>query len=183
MAIADQKIKQFLNDLASKKPVPGGGAMTALSGALAAALVAMVANLTIGREKYKQVEEDFKRALGQAEKLKDQLLRLADEDSLAYQAVVKTRSQEAIKTAAEVPLRTAQKSLEVLRLASYAAEEGNRNAVADARGAVELATAAIYGAIENVRTNLGYIQDREFANKLKGKIKEILTGEGDLVKP
>jgi len=174
--IKDQKIKQFLEALASKKPVPGGGSASALAGAIGAALVAKVANLTIGREKYKEVEEDFKKVLEQAEKLKKQLVRLAEEDALAYQAVVKTRSQEAIKTAAEVPLKTAQKSLEVLRLASYAAKEGNKNAVSDARCAVELATAAIYGAIENVKINLNYIQDAEFTKKLKGKIKEILVG-------
>lgn len=183
MAIADEKIKQFLDDLASRKPVPGGGSASALAGAIGAALVAKVANLTIGKEKYKEVEEDFKKVLGQAEKLRKQLIRLAEEDSLAYKAVVKTRSQEAIKTAAEVPLKTAQNSLEVLRMASYAAKEGNKNAVSDARCAVELATAAVYGAIENVKINLGYIQDAEFAKKLKGKIKEILAGAESFVKP
>lgn len=183
MKIQDQKIKQFLEYLASKKPVPGGGSASALAGATAAALVAKVANLTIGREKYKEVEEDFKKVLEQAEKLKKQLVRLAEEDALAYQAVVKTRSQEAIKTAAEVPLKTAQKSLEVLKMASYAAKEGNKNAVSDAKCAIELATAAIYGAIENVKINLGYIQDKEFTSKLRGKIKELLAEAEEEVKP
>jgi len=174
--IKDQKIKDFLNDLASKKPVPGGGAVSALAGAIAAALVAMVANLTIGKEKYQEVEYDFKKILAKAEELKEQLTRLADEDCFAYQAVVKTKSQEAMKTAAEVPLLTAQKALEVLKLASFAAHKGNQNAVSDARCAIELATAAIYGAMENVRINLPYIEDKKFVRQLKSGIKKILTG-------
>lgn len=174
--IKDQKIKDFLNDLASKKPVPGGGSTSAVVGAMAAALVAMVANLTVGKEKYQEVEEDFEQILGKAERLKDQLLRLADEDALAYQAVVKTKGQEAIKTAAEVPLKTAQQSLEVLKLASFAVKEGNKNAISDARCAIELATAAIYGAIENVRINLSYIEDKKFIKELKAKVKEVMAG-------
>lgn len=179
----NQQIKQFLEDLASRKPAPGGGCAAALVGAMAAALANKVAILTIGKEKYKEVEEDFKKVLEQAEKLRKQLLRLADEDALAYQAVVKTRSQEAIKTAAEVPLKTAQKSLEALKLASYAAKHGNKNAVSDAKCGIELATAAVYGALENVRANLPLIKDKRFGEELKDEMEEILNGTNRLVKP
>ncbi len=179
MAIKDQKIKDFLEDLASKKPVPGGGSTSAVAGAMAASLVAMVANLTVGKERYAEVEEDFEQILGKAERLRDQLLQLADEDALAYQAVIKTKSQEAIKTAAEVPLKTAQQSLEVLKLASFAAKEGNKNAISDARCAIELATAAVYGAIENVRINLPYIEDKKFNKELKSEVEKILSGASE----
>ncbi|HUS52010.1 MAG TPA: cyclodeaminase/cyclohydrolase family protein [Candidatus Bathyarchaeia archaeon] len=174
--IKDQKISSFLDDLSSKKPVPGGGSTSAVAGAMAASLVAMVANLTLGKEKYREVEEDFEQVLPRATQLKDQLLQLADEDALAYQAVVKTKSQEAIKTAAEVPLKVAQQSLEVLRLAVLAVKKGNQNALSDARCAIELATAAIYGALENIRINLPYIEDKKFVCQLKSEIKKILTG-------
>ncbi len=181
--IKDQRIKQFLDDLASKKPVPGGGSASAVAGAIAASLVAMVANLTIGKEKYQEVEDDFQRILDKAEDLKDELLRLADEDALAYQAVFKTKSQEAIQTAAEIPLQTAQKSLEVLKLAAFAAKEGNKNTISDAHCAIELATAAIYGALENVRINLPFIEDKKFIKTIKERVREITSGAEVLTQP
>lgn len=181
--IKDQKISQFLDDLSSKKPVPGGGSTSAVVGAMGASLVAMVANLTLGKEKYREVEEDFEQILPRATQLKDQLLQLADEDALAYQAVVKTKSQEAIKTAAEVPLKVAQQSLEVLRLAVLAAGKGNQNALSDARCAIELSTAAVYGAIENVRINLPFIEDKKFVKNLREEVKKIMAGAGEMAQP
>ena len=195
MAIKKQTIEKFLEEVCSKAPTPGGGAAAALSGAMAAALVAKVARLTIGKEKYKEVEEEFQGICKKAAGLMGDLLNLADEDVEAYQAVVTAHKeakdfndlnhqseknekiQEALKYAAEVPMETVRKSVEVLYLASFVAAQGNQNAVSDARCAIELAIAAIYGALENVRINLALIKDQKFVESLRNEIDKILSEE------
>ncbi|MBU3956882.1 cyclodeaminase/cyclohydrolase family protein [Patescibacteria group bacterium] len=177
-------MKKFLKDLSSKKPAPGGGSASALAGAMAAALVNKVAILTIGKGKYKDVEEEFKQLSNRAIKLQSELFKLADKDAKAFMDVIKTKSsQEAIKRAAEVPLETAQKSLAVLKMACYASEHGNQNLRSDAFCAIELTTAAIYGALENVRANLPYIKDEKYLGELKDKVDQVLNGTESLVKP
>ncbi|HUV43105.1 MAG TPA: cyclodeaminase/cyclohydrolase family protein [Patescibacteria group bacterium] len=177
-------MKKFLNEVASKKSAPGGGSASALAGALAAALVNKVCLLTIGKGKYREVEEQFKQLNKEIVKLQKDLFILVDKDMRAYQAVVKTKGgQAATKKAAEVPLETAQKSLEVLKRAIYASEYGNQNLRSDAFCAIELATAAVYGALENVRANLPFIKDEKYLVELKNKIDEILNGAKTLVKP
>lgn len=177
-------MKKFLTDLASKKPAPGGGSASALAGAMAAGLVNKVCLLTIGKDKYKGFEEQFNELKRESTKLQKDLLVLVDEDKKAYLEVVKTKgSQKATKKAAEVPLETAKKSLAVLKMAVFASEYGNQNLRSDAFCAVELATAAIYGALENVRANLPYLKDEEYLVKLKDEIEGILKGTGKLIEP
>lgn len=183
MQIKDQKIKDFLSDLASKKPTPGGGATAALAGAMAASLVSMVAKLSLDKDKeFKKIEEN-------SEKLRKELLSLADEDCQVFKKVMDAyrikkeaqgrlrKIQEALKQAAAIPLETAEKSVELVRMASYCAQEGNQNAVSDARVGIELATAAVYGALENVRINLESIKDTKFCEDLKDKMDELLECE------
>jgi len=175
---------ELLKDLSSKKPAPGGGSASALAGAMAAALVNKVCVLTIGRAKYKNVEKEFKQLNQQATKLQKELFKLIDEDKKAYLEVVKTKgSQPAIKKAAEAPLETAQKSLGILKIAVYASENGNQNLRSDAFCAIELATAAVYGALENVRANLPYIKDEKYLRELKDEVGRVLNGAESLVKP
>lgn len=175
---------KFLKDLSSKKPAPGGGSASAVAGAMAAALVNKVCVLTIGKEKYKQVEKEFKQLSKQTIKLQSELSQLADKDAKAFMEVIKTKgSQATIKKAAEVPLETAQKSLAIFKMAVYVSENGNQSLRSDAFCAIELATAAIYGALENVRVNLPFIKDERFVDELKDKMEEILDGTGSLVKP
>lgn len=175
---------KFLKKVASKKPAPGGGSASALAGAMAAALVNKVCVLTIGKEKYREKEEEFKKFSQQATKLQKELFRLVDKDTQVYLEVVKTKgSQESFKRAAEVPLETAQKSLAVLKMAGYASEHGNQNLRSDAFCAIELATASVYGALENVRANLPFIGDEKYIGELKNKVDQILNGTESLVKP
>lgn len=187
MAIKNQTIEKFSENVASKVPTPGGGATSAVAGAMAAALVSMVAKLSVNKN------EDFKEIEEKADKLRKELLELADEDCQVFEKVMKayrlpkesnkqqeTRNkeiQEALKKAAQVPLETAQKSAEALKLASFCAQKGNQNAVSDARVGIELATAAVYGALENVRINLESIKDSKFCEDLKEKIDELLECE------
>jgi len=177
-------MKKFLADLASKKPAPGGGSASALAGAMAAGLVNKVCLLTIGKDKYKKVEKQFNELKQESTKLQKDLLALVEEDKKAYLEVVKTKgSQKATKKAAEVPLATAKKSLMVLKMAGYVAEHGNQNLRSDAFCALELATAAVYGALENVRANLPYLKDEADLNQLKEEIDKILAGTEELITP
>jgi formiminotetrahydrofolate cyclodeaminase len=187
MEIKKQTIEKFLEELSSKAPTPGGGAVAAVAGAMAAALVSMVAKLSVNKN------EDFKEIEEKAEKLREELLELADEDCQAFERVMKAyrlpkesnkqqeirnkEIQEALKKAAETPLKTAKKSVEVLKMASFCAQKGNQNAVSDARAGIELATAAVYGALENVRINLESIKDEKFYQRIKEEIEEILGCE------
>ncbi|PJE67346.1 hypothetical protein COU95_02965 [Candidatus Shapirobacteria bacterium CG10_big_fil_rev_8_21_14_0_10_40_9] len=180
MIIKNHTIKQFLDDLASEKPTPGGGAAAAMAGAIGAALVGKVTRLTKENPEVLKIAE-------KADKLRSELLELSDKDCQAYNEVVKAyrlpkesqsrqeKIQEDLKNAAEVPMETAKKSLEVLKLASFVAVSGNQNAVSDARCAIELATGAIYGALENVRINLSLIKDEKFVEKFKEEIEKILS--------
>jgi methenyltetrahydrofolate cyclohydrolase len=163
--IADQKVSEFLEDLASKSPTPGGGAVAALVGSMAASLCLMVIRLT---------KED----LGSIEKiltvLQSKLLALADSDVLAFNEVIrsyrekdKDRIQKALKRATEVPLETMQLASQVKEYAEELIEKGNKNAYSDAKSASFLAEAAKKSAFENVEINLKLIIDEDWKKKIK----------------
>lgn len=183
-------VNDFLKQLSSDAPAPGGGSASALAGALAAALVNMVANLTRGKEKFAEVEDEMVKLAQDAEDIRQQLMSLMEEDTKAFQQVMSAfrlpketenekkqrqdKIQEAMIYAAEVPLKTAQTALKVLELAQIAAEKGNPNAISDAEVAALLAWAALEGAALNVEINLGSIRDKEEQKKLSGKIESAL---------
>lgn len=174
-----QPVADFLNELASRKPAPGGGSASALAGAMAAALVKKVIVFSLGKTKSEEYWERFSREIDVLEK---DLLGLVDEDAAAYMAVVKSKgNQESIKEAANVPLITARKSLRVLEIAKEIGEKGNKNLRSDAYVAVELATAAIYGALENVRTNLPLIEDAAAIGAFRDEIERVLDKAHSLV--
>ena len=153
MAIKDQNIQDFLEELSSKSPTPGGGAVAALTGAMAASLVEMVLNIT----------KDNKlrtKNLNKIRKLRGQLLKLADEDVAAFDEVIaayrsksKPRIKKALGYATDVPERTRELSKEVESLARLVAKRGNKNAVSDAKSAVHLAMASQKAAGENIKVN------------------------------
>ncbi|MEO8251227.1 MAG: cyclodeaminase/cyclohydrolase family protein [Chloroflexota bacterium] len=171
--LTDMTMGVLTERLASSDPVPGGGSAAALAGAMAAALVAMVAELTSGRPAYAAHEAEIAGMRGDALARREMLLALAEEDATAYDAVVsarrmpkesdserEARSQvlgSAMIDAARVPLRVAVIAGEVLELAERIAPIGNRNAVSDAGVAAHLAAAALRGALLNVRINLPYL--------------------------
>lgn len=171
--LSDLTLDALLDRLASSDPVPGGGSAAALAGAMGAGLVAMVAELTIGRPEYAEHDATVTELRAAAVTRKELLLALAEEDAVAYDAVVSARrlpkeseSERAARAtalrgamldAAHVPLRTAVVAGEVLQLAERIAPIGNRNAVSDAGVAAHLAAAALRGALLNVRINLPYL--------------------------
>jgi formiminotetrahydrofolate cyclodeaminase len=171
--LADLPVRELAAALSSSAPVPGGGSAAAIAGALGASLVAMVAALTAGRPGYEAVDAEAQAIGGQAAGLRDRLLDLAERDSDAYDAVMRARRLpresdeeksarkramgESFVMAASVPLDTARTAEQVLQLAARIAPIGNPNAASDAGVAAQLASAAIRGAILNVRINLPYL--------------------------
>jgi len=191
--LIDKKICNFLDELASNSSTPGGGSVAALAGALGAALISMVGNLTIGKRKYEEVEEDFKRIISSSEKLRHELSQLIEEDVKVFNNFMATykmpketedekkiraeKIQESLIKAAEVPLKTAYKCLDIMILSKEAAEKGNVNVVSDAGVAVLMAEAALESAILNVKINLGMIKDEKIKEELSSSIKELLLKE------
>jgi glutamate formiminotransferase/formiminotetrahydrofolate cyclodeaminase len=169
-AAGGESIADFTAAVASSAPVPGGGTVSALAGSLGAALVQMVAGLTVGRKKYAAVESDMKELGLRANHLVRRLAELKDEDAAAYklvseayklpkdspeqQSIRDAAIQAGLLKAAEVPLETARWCTEVSALAAVCAEKGNTNAVSDAGVAALLAEAACRGAAYNVRINV-----------------------------
>lgn len=160
MKIQDQKIGDFLDSVASKSPIPGGGAVAALTGAMAASLVEMVCNLTIGKKRYPEVQDEMIRVAERASELSGELLELADRDSEAFEKVMeayRTEDKDKIKgallTAIEVPEKVAERAENVRELAEIVGKMGNTNAHSDATSAEHLAFAAIQAAQENIEIN------------------------------
>ena len=175
----------FLESLAAGTPTPGGGSAAAYSGAMAAALVSMVARLTIGKNEYERVEKEMKNILRDAEELREEFTLAVAEDSEAFNQVMdaykKPKSdpdrEQSIQTATlkatEVPLGVARKALRVLNLALKTAELGNKNAITDAGAGVNLANAAITCAGYNVRINLLSLEDKKVKKGLLSEINQL----------
>jgi len=187
--LASSTVKDFLSELASSSPAPGGGSVAALSGALGAALSSMVCNLTIGKEKYLDVQDEIKEVLKKSEALRKKLTVLIDKDTRAFNDVMKAfkmpketeeqknkRSnaiQDGYKVAASVPLETARICEEILDVAMIVAEKGNQSSITDAAISSIMAKAGVEGAILNVKINLGSIKDEKFVKKIRKELEEI----------
>jgi glutamate formiminotransferase/formiminotetrahydrofolate cyclodeaminase len=169
----------FVERLAAGTAVPGGGAAAAYAGAMAAALIGMVARLTLGKKKYAEVEAQMQSIVESAGKLQAGLTAAVEADSQAFTAVMEalklpkqTAEQKAARAeavelayihAAEVPLRVGRDAVATLGLAAIVAERGNVNAISDAGSAAHLANAALAGAALNVRANAAAVHDRPTA--------------------
>ena len=183
---------QFLDLLASSAPEPGGGAAAALVGATGAALVSMVANLTIGREKFAAAAADMERARTRADALRASLVAAIDQDAQAFREVMasyrlpratdeqKTARQRAIQAAlreaAQVPAAVVRLCEEVATWSRVAVERGNPQVVSDAAVAALLADAAAQSAALNVRINLTSVNDPLFAEPLWTEMQGRLAG-------
>ena len=187
--LVDLTLKEFMNKVAGSDPVPGGGSIAALNGAIASALAAMVANLTIGKKGYEEHEELMQHIAGVALQEQNTFIEDIDRDSEAYDSVFAcfkmpkatdeekaARSaaiQEATKFAALVPMQVARNAYELMTVIMDVARLGNRNAVTDACVAMMSARSAVLGALMNVRINLGSLKDKEFAAKLQTEAAEL----------
>ena len=194
MTLTDKPVSNFLDELASNAPAPGGGSVAALSGALGAALVSMVCNLTLGKKAYADVQDDISELLAQSEALRLELADLLEADVAAYTGYSKaarmTRAtdeekaerakvmKEALKVATDVPLQIAEAASKVMDLCLPAGEKGNKWAVSDAGVAVLMAEAALRSAALNVLINLGSLKDEEFVADRRAKLESLLEGRG-----
>ena len=185
MKLQDLTIKEFLEKTYGKEPVPGGGSISALCGALAASLGEMVTALTIGRKKYADVEEEMLTYAPQMELTRRKFLDFIDEDAEAYQMVFDAfklpketeeerlhRNEEIQKAtlhAAHVPLRVAETAVGIMGTIFQIGSKGNRNAVTDACVAMMCARTAALGAILNVRINLSSLEDKELVKDLENR--------------
>lgn len=185
-------VGQFLDELASKAPVPGGGSVAALTGSLAAGLVTMVCDLTIGKKKYADVEAEIQGYRAQAEGLRARLQGLLQADvevygrlAAAYKLPQETDEQQADRYAAvqeatvaatKVPLEIAEIAAEVVTLAGPVAEKGSKLAVSDAGIAALLGEAAVHSALLNVQINLPTLDDERFVREVRGRITRATAG-------
>jgi methenyltetrahydrofolate cyclohydrolase len=194
MRLVDKPVTNFLDELSSNAPAPGGGSVAALGGALGAALVSMVCNLTLGKKRYEAVQDDIQDLLAQSEALRKELTDLLEEDVKVYTAysvaaklprgteeekATRTRAvQAALQDATMVPMRIAETAVKVMDLCMPTAEKGNKWAVSDAGVAVLMAEAALRSAALNVLINLGSIKDEEFVAEKRAHLDSLLEGKG-----
>lgn len=189
-------IAAFLDDLASERPTPGGGGAAAICGAIGAALVSMVANLTIGKKNYEAVSEELKSVNAKAEALRAELTQAIEDDVAAFNAVMgayglpratdeekakRTAAiQAALRDATLAPLRAVKACYEVIRLSAAVADKGNLNVISDAGVAALAAHAGLRSAALNVFINAKAIKDREFAEKQLAEVNALLAEAAEM---
>ncbi len=180
------KFKEYLDDLAAKKPAPGGGSAAAAVGAIGVGLLSMVANFTIAKDKYKDVEPEIQELLTSAEDLRAALQKLIDEDITAYQTVSAaykmprenqqekaTRShaiQAALKDAMAVPLAICRNLFDAAQLCEPLLQKGNVNLLSDVRVGAEFIASGFASALLNVEINLSSIKDEDLAAKIRAEL-------------
>lgn len=187
---------QFLDELASKAPTPGGGGAAAYAGALAAALAAMVGNLTVGKKKYAAVEGHVRMAVDDLDAMRRQLVDLIDADARAFgplaacygmprdteeeRASRDVAMQDALVDAIEVPLEIMGVCLEVLEECDYLAENGSRLALSDVGCAVALGRAAVHAASLNVVINVKSVADQVRASNYRDRMNALIRKADEL---
>lgn len=191
-SLLETTIIQFLDRLASSAPTPGGGSVAALTGAMAAGLITMVCDLTIGKKQYADFEAEAKAIRERAETYRAELQHLAQADidvfnqlSAVYKLPRTTEAdaasrraaiQKVMRQATEIPLRTARAAAALLPLCAPLARYGNRTAVTDVAAAALLIRAAVPAALINVESNLTVIEDQIFAREARAQAEDLLIG-------
>jgi len=194
--LMDTKLNDFLADLKSDSPAPGGGSAAALAGAIGAALGIMVGNLTISSDKYAEAHEQTSQLIEQLEKKLTSLERYVDEDTQAFTQVMQAyklpkstekektlRSQtiqQAMQSASQLPMKVAAICMEVLEMSGRMLEIGNVNAASDAAVAGRMAHAAMWSAIYNVKINLGSIKDQNFVADMTKQVASVVDRSEEL---
>ncbi|MCX6134717.1 MAG: cyclodeaminase/cyclohydrolase family protein [Ignavibacteriales bacterium] len=189
--LTEKTVTQFLDELASNSPAPGGGSVAALAGAAGAALASMVCNLTIGKKKYADVQDEMAAVLQHTEAMRKELTILIDRDTEAFNAVmtayglpkvteqeqaVRTAAiQEATKSATLIPLQVMNVCEQVMGFVLTVAQNGNKNSASDAGVAALMLRAGCAGAALNVRINLGGLTDAGFVQQISEQYKGIMA--------
>ena len=189
MELHNASVLEFIRNLGSSAPAPGGGSVAAMNGAMAAALIEMVANLTIGNAKYETVHEEMKAIQKVVSQVKEDFVHYINKDSAAFMELMgafklpketdeekvfrKTEIQRTMKQAALVPYEIGKLAYTLLPLVETVIVKGNTNAITDGMIAVINARTAVKSAFLNVKINLGSIQDAEFVKELTDGMEEI----------
>ena len=184
-------IEQFVSELASKAPVPGGGGVAALGGAVGSALGGMVGNLTVGKKKYADVEERVLQVLSEADRLQQELLYLMEEDSRAFEPLSRAYGmpkvteaeraakeqvmEVALKDASLVPLQIMETAGQMLDLLEELAQIGSRLAISDVGVGVQFCRSAVLGASMNIFINTKMMKDRKLAEQLNEKAEQLIA--------
>lgn len=187
--LSELTIKEFLEKIGSEFPAPGGGSVAALSAALAASLTEMVANLTIGKQGYDDVEDEMKAVAQDALRLKSKFVSAIDKDSNAYNDVItaiklpgdteaekryrEEMIQSGLKQATLVPMAVAEDAIRVMELAGKAVTKGNKNTITDGAVGVMMAKTAVLSSLYNVKINLRAIKDKAFIDEISKQVKEL----------
>jgi methenyltetrahydrofolate cyclohydrolase len=187
--LIDKSVSDFLGELASRTPVPGGGSVAALSASLASALTEMVANLTIGKKGFEKVEKEMEKISQESSNYREKFLKDIDKDADVFNRVMdafklpkntqeeivqrKGVIQEELKKAALVPLEVAEDAVKLMEFTSKVVEKGNKNAISDGAVAAMMARSATLGALFNVKINLQSIKDETFVNKILKRVNEL----------
>ena len=190
MNTAGYNIDEYVKELGSKAPVPGGGGASAVAGALSAALAGMVCNLTVGKKSYIAVEDDVKRILEDMNKHMESFIRLSDKDAEVFYPLsqaygFKPQNNEEKKlheenmekllfNAAMVPLDIMKEAYAMLGAIDFLAKKGSKLAVSDAGVAVSMLRSAVCGAMMNVVINVKYMKDRIKAQNILDEASELL---------
>ena len=190
MNTAGYNIDEYIKELGSKAPVPGGGGASAVAGALSAALSSMVCNLTVGKKSYISVEDDIKKILEDMNKHMESFIKLSDKDAEVFYPLsqaygFKPQNDEEKKMheenmekllfdAAIVPLDIMKEAYSMLVAVDFLAKKGSKLAVSDAGVAVSMLRSAVCGAMMNVVINVKYMKNREKAQNLMVEASEIL---------
>ncbi len=190
-ALVEMKLSDFVDEVSRESPAPGGGSIAALSGALGAALSSMVSNLTANKRGSEEVDEILNKAADEAQAIKNELVKIIDEDTNAFNAYMEARRlpkkteeqkearhramQEGLKQAVKVPLRTAELSVEALRVAAVVVNHGNPNSITDVGVGAQAALTGVIGGIYNVLINLKEIEDEEFKKEMRERCRILRT--------
>ena len=182
MAIADESLKRFTELIASKAPVPGGGGASALVGAVGIALGDMVGELTVGKKKYADVEEEIKALMERAQDLRVRLLDCVERDAAAFEPLSRaygipkddpTRDEvleRCLRDAAAAPLEIFDLCCEAIELLREFGEKGSVMVISDAATGVVFCRSAMYGAAVNVKVNTKLMRDRDYAERINAHV-------------
>lgn len=192
MEFSRYRIDDFLDVLASKDAVPGGGGASALVGALGASLGSMVGNLTVGKEKYKNVEGDMYCLMNEAAQIQEELTRLIQKDADGFAPLAKayamdknapdydTVMESCLRSAAQTPMEILRLCCRMIELQSEFAKKGSVLAVSDAGTGVTFCQAAMKGAALNVLVNTRLMKDRQYAGRMDREVDKLMNKYGKL---
>lgn len=186
MSFVKNSCTEFIEVLASKAPVPGGGGASALGGAIGMALGSMVGSLTVGKKKYADVEADIIALMDKAAALQTELLRLVDQDAVAFEPLSKAYGipkddpnrakvmEDALKLACSVPMDIMRASAKAIELQDDFAKKGSLLAISDAGVGVVFCKAALQGASLNVYINTQSMADKDYAKSIEDEADALL---------